>query len=99
MQQQAVAKHERVDLDRFSIRPAVISDARSLVRLFTQLAGHPVSEEGVVDRLAMVSSSPIDDLFVAEVAGQMRLYGSPVAMAARTAATASFPFTAMWVFP
>lgn len=54
---------------KYSIRPALSFDVPALVRLFSLLANHTVSERDVLDRLDMVSSSAIDELFVAEVDG------------------------------
>jgi N-acetylglutamate synthase-like GNAT family acetyltransferase len=49
-----------------SMRKAEVKDIDALCELMTELAGHTISEEGMLDRLEHVEKSEIDYLFVCE---------------------------------
>jgi N-acetylglutamate synthase-like GNAT family acetyltransferase len=54
------------------IRNANEQDIPDLCRLMSQLTGHAISTEAMRDRLAMVNTSPIDELLVIESDGAVR---------------------------
>lgn len=47
-----------------SMRKAERGDIVALCGLMTELSGHPISAEGMLDRLQFVEKSPYDSLFV-----------------------------------
>lgn len=54
------------------IRPAGNADAGAIRELFGELTGREVSMETVINRLAFVESSPIDELYVCIERGEIR---------------------------
>ena len=55
-----------------SMRKAEAGDINALCELMTELAGHTLSREGMLDRLEHVEKSDIDYLFVCEEAGYIQ---------------------------
>ncbi|HVN47366.1 MAG TPA: GNAT family N-acetyltransferase [Bacteroidota bacterium] len=55
----------------FIIRQAQQTDVPVLSILFSDLSGHKVTEEDVLDRLKLVKASTIDELFVYEKDGKV----------------------------
>ena len=54
-----------------NIRKAERGDIVALCGLMAELSGHPISAEGMLDRLEFVEKSPYDSLFVCEEDGRI----------------------------